>query len=396
VNILVAWDNPAEAELLQLYLAVDGENDVTVCTDRADLVGRAANPWDVAILAQTMPSADDGFATFQAFRAAAPSVPVVLGTRTEELIGLPRFLKHGLRSYVVRDARGDFLFFLLAALESTVAAVRSERAGALADLLRVELDGVRKLQETIIPRGIRCQPGYAAAARYEPSEVNVAGGQPVIMAGGDYYEVFPADGQTLVALVGDASGHGLKACMSIITMHTLIRMMTQDRYTDAAGFVGAINRRLSDSAIVQSDGGFITLFYAAIDTDRHLIHWTSAGHPPALLHDRQTDTITPVGSPHDGGLPLGITRDMGYDTLTAELPPGGRMLIYSDGLTDALAPGGGSSGLFGVNGIVRTLRACRDRSVDETLDALFRDSREFTGGNGRHDDTSVVLVEREA
>src|SRR5262249_1692969 len=154
-------------------------------------------------------------------------------------------------------------------------------------------------------------------------------------------------------------------------MHTLIRMMTQDRYTDAAGFVGDINRRLSESAIVQSDGGFITLFYAAIDTARHLIHWTSAGHPPALPHNPHMDTVTPVGGPHGGGLPLGITRELGYETLTAELPPGGRILIYSDGLTDALAPGGGSSGLFGVNGIVRTLKSCRDRSVDETLDALF-------------------------
>jgi phosphoserine phosphatase RsbU/P len=283
----------------------------------------------------------------------------------------------------------------LAALESAVEAERAAKASLLAGKLREELDGVRKLQETIIPRGIKCQPGYRAVARYEPSEVHVAGGQPVVMAGGDYYEVFPADDATLVALVGDASGHGLKACMSIITMHTLIRMITGERYADTGAFVADINKRLCESTIVQSGGGFITLFYAAIDTTRHQMHWTSAGHPPALLHDRRVNTVSQVGANSDGGLPLGITAEMGYDVLSCNIPPGGRVLIYSDGLTDALAPAGRDATLFGVDGICRTLRDCQDQSLEDTMEALFRASGEFTEGEGRHDDTSVVLVERE-
>jgi len=71
------------------------------------------------------------------------------------------------------------------------------------------------------------------------------------------------------------------------------------------------------------------------------------------------------------------------------------VLIYSDGLTDALAPAGREATLFGVDGICRTLRGCQDQSLEETMEALFRASGEFTEGEGRHDDTSVVLVERE-
>jgi serine phosphatase RsbU (regulator of sigma subunit) len=396
VKILVAWDDPTELELLELYLSLGGENEVEVYGNGEDLVGRSGrNGFDVALLSQTLPTADEGFAAFLALRKKAPDLPVVLGTRAESIIGLPRFLKQGLRSYIIRDARGDFMFLLLAALESAVEAEKASRASLLAGKLREELDGVRKLQETIIPRGIKCQPGYRAVARYEPSEVQVAGGQPVVMAGGDYYEVFPADDATLVALVGDASGHGLKACMSIITMHTLIRMISGERYADTGAFVADINKRLCESTIVQSGGGFITLFYAAIDTLRHRMHWTSAGHPPALLHDRRANTVSPVGGNNDGGLPLGITGEMGYDVMTCDIPPGSRVLIYSDGLTDALSPAGREPSLFGVEGICRTLQACGDRSLEETMEALFRESREFTEGEGRHDDTSVVLVERE-
>lgn len=398
MRVLAAWDDPAEIELLQLYLSVGGENEVEICAGRGDVLDRAMRgDWDVLLLAQTLPTIDDSFAIFGQVRLKVPDLPIVLGTRPDEIIALPRFLKLGLRSYVIRDARGDFMFLLLSALESAVEAERAARASLLASKLREELDGVRKLQETIIPRDIHCQKGYRAVARYEPSEVQVAGGQPVVMAGGDYYEVFPADEATLVALVGDASGHGLKACMSIITMHTLIRMIATERYSDTSAFVGDINRRLCESAIVQSGGGFITLFYAAIDTCRHCMNWTSAGHPPALLHDRRTNTVVPVGSNDQGGLPLGISADIGYEVLTCDLPPGSRVLIYSDGLTDALAPTReGGRAMFGVEGICRTLQSCRDRSLDETMEALFHESRDFTQGEGRHDDTSVVLVEREA
>src|SRR4029079_4201784 len=134
----------------------------------------------------------------------------------------------------------------------------------------------------------------------------------------------PSDDGNLVALVGDASGHGLKACMSIITMHTLLRMIAGARDRDTGAFVTDINKRLCESTIVQSGGGFITLFYGAIDTTRHTMSWTSAGHPPALRVDRRTTTVTPVGGNNDGGLPLGITADLGYDVMSCDIPPGGR------------------------------------------------------------------------
>jgi len=170
------------------------------------------------------------------------------------------------------------------------------------------------------------------------------GGKPVIMAGGDYYDLFrPAD-DTLVALVGDASGHGLKACMSIMTMHTLVRMLGTTRFSDTSGFVGYINTLLCSNSIVQSGGGFITLLYVVVDTKAHRVSWTSAGHPPALLHRLDVDEVTQVGSNSDGGLPLGITDGMPYDAFTFELPPHSRLLLYSDGLTDALGAGRGRGG----------------------------------------------------
>ena len=104
-------------------------------------------------------------------------------------------------------------------------------------------------------------------ARYEPSQIRVMGGNPVIMAGGDYYDAFNVDSNKLILLVGDASGHGVKACMSIMTMHTLIRMIRDQRYPNTVDFVSEVNRRLCSSDIVQDEGGFITLLYSTLDLE---------------------------------------------------------------------------------------------------------------------------------
>ena len=227
------------------------------------------------------------------------------------------------------------MFLPLSCLDSAVAAVRAERSKQLAARLREEMDGVRRLQESIIPQGISTPQGYSIAGRDEPAQVSVVGDHPVVMAGGDYYNVFRPDQRTLVVLIGDASGHGLKACMSIMAMHTLIRMLGGDRYLDTAAFVTEINERLCENSIVQGGGGFITLFYAAVDVETHVMQWTTAGHPLPLLHTAKNDEVRPIGDGSEGGLPLGITSGVPYDSSRLTLPPGSRVLLYTDGLADA-------------------------------------------------------------
>jgi serine phosphatase RsbU (regulator of sigma subunit) len=396
MRILVGWDSAEEAALLNLYLNI-GDHQAALVMDRAAMLEQAeAGDWHVILLSLTMlPTVDETFTLFRELQEVLPGVPAVLACRTTEMLGLPRFLKHGLRFYIVRDFGGDFVFLTLATLESAVEAHRAEEARKLADRLREEMDGVRKLQESIIPQGLNPPPGYKIAARYEPSQVTVMGEHPVVMAGGDYYDVFRPDDRTLIVLIGDASGHGLKACMSIMAMHTLVRMMFGDRYRDTASFVAEINQRLCDNSIVQSDGGFITMFYAAIDTVTHTMTWTSAGHPLAHLHDLAGNRVTQIGTEADGGLPLAVAPGVDYTAGKIELPPRSRVLLYSDGLTDAFPQHQPGHKAFGTDGLTRSLRAKVGAPLDAALDHLFEESHDFTGGSGRHDDTSVVLLERE-
>src|SRR5262245_11339488 len=161
MRTLVAWDDPNEGELLGLYLAA-GENEASVCHSSDDLSARMEQGnWDAVLMSATFPQTiDEGFAIFRKVQENLPGMPIVLACRSTEMLKLTRFLNHGLRFYLVRDEAGDFVFLAISTLESAVEAARAEEGRKLASRLREEMDGVRRLQESIIPQGIKPPPGY--------------------------------------------------------------------------------------------------------------------------------------------------------------------------------------------------------------------------------------------
>lgn len=396
MRILVGWDTPDEADLIAMYLGVE-ENEVTITGDVPELERQIAGSqrWDAILLSINLPDADGAFALFERLRQRDPGCPIVGACQQKEVYRVARFITHGMRSYVIRDPEGDWMFLLEACLESVVHAVRAERDQMVALKLREEIESVRRLQETIIPRQLDCPAGFQVTARYETSQLKVMGGRPISMAGGDYYDVFRIDDEHAVVLVGDASGHGMKACMSILTMHTLVRMIRNNRYDRTADFVAAINRHLCEQSVVNDEGGFITLLYGILSAARGEFQWSSAGHPLPLLQNLDDGTIEPIGSMDSGGLPLGIADEVDYETHIVRLPPRCRLLLYTDGLIEAFPGEEEGHAEFGIGGVTDSLRRSRERTLDQTLQTLFDDSLAFTAGSGRHDDTSIVLLERD-
>lgn len=394
MKVLVGWDNPSEAETIELFLNV-GEVEAKVTTSAEEFDHLAATGlWDIVLMALNFPSVDDSFALFQRVRQLQPEAPVIGACHQGEIIHLAKFVSHGLHTFVTRDAQGEFVLLLNSVIESACAAVLAQRSRQLAERLREEIDSVRRLQESVIPRDLPVLNGYQIAARYEPAQIRVLGNQPVVLAGGDYYDVFSLDNNTLILLLGDAAGHGIKACMSIMSMRTLISMIRERRYQDTGHFVEEVNRGLANKTIVQDEGGFITLLYCALDTSANRLQWTSAGHPMPLLQDLGTNEVRMLGSENEAGMPLGIVADQTYEVGTATMPPNSRLLLYSDGLADAFPMEGQEHVQFGEAGIIKSLQSSVHMPLEAAMEKLFVDSSAFTGGSGRHDDTSLVLVER--
>lgn len=406
MRILVFWDEQSEADLIEMYLnpgadqessEIDAENEVIVVTDEESFERALGSQvsWHVILLNLSWTDQEAGFRYFVSARRQQPDAPIVGACYTNDVFHLAGFITQGLRSYLIRDDAKDYIFMIQATLESAVESVKAERERIISEKLREEIDSVRRLQESILPHEIVCPKPYSVSARYESSQIRVLGGQPVTLAGGDYYDVFSIDETRVVVLVGDASGHGMRACMSIMTMHTLVSMIRNHEYKDTAAFVAEINRRLCNQRVVK-DEGFITLLYGILDTESHEFQWTSAGHPIPMAVSLEDSTVTPLGGLEDGGLPLGIYEDAEYDIHTSFVHPGSRLLIYSDGLEEAFPDGNRDFGQYGIDGIERSLSASTGKSLQEAMQALFDESHAFTNYIGRHDDTSVVLLERTA
>lgn len=395
MRVLVGWDDEIEAETINLILNVE-ETTAEIHSDPDAFMESAEDDkWEVVLMATNFPNEEEALGLFRKVQDLHANMPIVAAWKQGEFTNLAKFISHGLHSHLMRDAEGDFIFLLPSMMEAAQAAVVAQRARMLAERLTEEVDSVRRLQESVIPKDLPAPVGYEVVGRYEPSQIRVSGTNPVVMAGGDYYDVFNLDNSKLIMLVGDASGHGVKACMSIMTMHTFIRMIRDQRYPNTADFVSEVNRRLCTSDIVQDEGGFITLLYSTLDLNNHRLNWTAAGAPMPILQDLATNECKVMGGEDEGGLPLAIDEDWVYEEISFEIPPNSRLLIFTDGLDEAFpAEGEQAHDQFGIDGIIESMKQGRDLSLDAALQKLFDDSNAATQGSGRHDDTSVVLLER--
>jgi len=396
MRILAGWDNEPEAELILTFLGVEHEVEMAQSAEEFRAAVEAGGHYDVLLMAITMPDIDSGYELFQLANKKYPLTPILGACAQSDVFRIVRFMANGLTAYVIRDSGGDYVFMLQSILESTVEAVRAARDQELAEKLREEIESVRKLQASVIPKELEAPAGYQICGRYEPSQIRVFGGQPVTMAGGDYYDVFTLPDDNIVLLVGDASGHGMKACMSIMTMHTLVRMIRTQKYKDTAHFVEEINNQLCEQSIVSEEGGFITLLYGILNVERNELQWSAAGHQAPILQNLDTGEIGPVAGAEAGGLPLAVMEGADYDSYTLPIPDNCRLLLYTDGLEEAFPEG--SSGdvhdQFGIDGISRTMLETTEQPLEDSLAKLFDASSEHTQGSGRHDDTSVLYLER--
>lgn len=394
MRILVGWDNSESAELIGLYLNTD-EHSAVVEQDRDALIRRATQdgPWDVVLLSTTFPDSDRAFDAFFDLHERLPGCPIVGACDSSNVVSIVRFLAAGMHTYLLRDAGGDFMFLVLATLESAVEAAQAERDQQIADKLRDEVEAVRKFQTAMIGDALHAPPGYSAAAMYEPSEIRVRGENPVVLAGGDFYDLFPIDRSRYGIVVSDAAGHGMQACLSVTILQTHLQMLQESKIRSAVELVQNLNQRFCAHRIVQRRGNLATVLCGILNIDRHELTWTSAGHPFPLLDDRSGDPPVSLGDRRDAGPPLGVDAEFRYREMTVKLPPGSRLILYSDGLTEA-SPDENSGLQYGLEGVGATLRRVAERNADDAVRALMNDSNAFTRGNGRHDDTSVLVLDR--
>ena len=223
--------------------------------------------------------------------------------------------------------------------------------------IELEVKSAREIQQILVPEETPAIPGLSIASVYRPAEE----------VGGDFFQVIAtADGAALIAL-GDVSGKGLKAAMTVSLIVGALRTMTDYTQSPAAILQG-LNRRL----LGRTDGGFATCVIARIDPSGATT-LANAGH---LAPYREGNEL-----PVNGSLPLGLAADAVYDELVFLLHEGETLTFYTDGILEARNPAGELYGFDRVTALVGS---------DRTIEQMVEEACNF----GQQDDITVFRVTR--
>jgi sigma-B regulation protein RsbU (phosphoserine phosphatase) len=207
--------------------------------------------------------------------------------------------------------------------------------------------------------------------------------EPVSSVGGDLFDYVRLKGDRLGIAVGDVSGHGVGSALFMALAFSLLRGEAS-RGAPPIRVLHRVNRLLLD---MSDSGMFVTMLYGILDGAGREFLYARAGHPLPLVMDGHGEAICP---PTGIGQPLGLFDDMLLDAQTVTIPPGGRLLLYTDGATEASDAEGR---LFGQDQLYDALRQAQGVSAQELCQAAYDAVRSFCGAAAPEDDILFVAVQ---
>lgn len=232
-----------------------------------------------------------------------------------------------------------------------------------------EINIAREIQQALLPRGFR-----------DFQHLTITGvNSPCLTVGGDYFDVFPMGEDRTAFLIADVSGKGLGAALLTTMLQGAFSGMTMG--ANPARVVQHINRFLCEHAEV---GRFATLFFGVLDSTGHL-EFINAGHPSPLLLRGSEVTEAFI----EGSVPVGLLPDATYEAVRVKLEPGDTIVLFSDGVTEAMDP---NEQMFGVSRLCQTLAGLRDAPLDHLQRTVMESVENFARGAHQADDITLMLV----
>ena len=272
------------------------------------------------------------------------------------------------------DSYHDGQLELVAAFAAQ-AAVAIERARLTRELLErrrleKELAIAREIQESFLPKRAPELPGFDLAGTARAHDE----------VGGDYFDFIAVSEGQLGLAIADVSGKGIPA--ALIMAGFRMSLLAEIRNDFA---IRAVMRKVNSLLYESTDSDkFVTAFYGVLDLKSRVLTFANAGHnPPMLL--RRDGTSQHL---HEGGVALGVLPDAQYDERPQALQPGDVLVLYTDGVSEAMSPGGDQ---FGEERIQDSIRRLQDRSAAEIVEGLVASVTEWCEGRSSDDLTLLVL-----
>ncbi len=192
-----------------------------------------------------------------------------------------------------------------------IVVLRFARSRHEEDQLKSEMEAARAVQQVLIPDAIPTVPGFRIESLYKPAgEV-----------GGDFFQILPTPGDGVLLVIGDVSGKGMPAAMTVSLLVGTVRTLAH--YTQSPGeILSAMNQRM----LGRSQGGFTTCLAVRVDSDGSVTA-ANAGHLHPWIDGREVAL--------ENGLPLGLNAESTYSETTFTLRPDAHLTLLTDGVVEA-------------------------------------------------------------
>jgi serine phosphatase RsbU (regulator of sigma subunit) len=237
-----------------------------------------------------------------------------------------------------------------------------------------ELQVAQRIQASLLPAVVPVVEGYKIAHAWDPARE----------VGGDFYDFLPLPHGKLGLLMADVADKGIPAALFMATTSTLLRVSAQDHNAPdqallhANAWINAGNR----------EDMFVTAWYGILDPASHRVDFANAGHSLAL-HVQAEDGAIRMLRP--AGMPLGVTEDLVLERDAITLAPGDMIVLYTDGVIDALNE---AEEDFGQDRLEALLFGRRHESAQQVVDALRSAVLAHTGQAPLYDDVTLVVLRR--
>jgi sigma-B regulation protein RsbU (phosphoserine phosphatase) len=233
-----------------------------------------------------------------------------------------------------------------------------------------EIQEAHYIQERLVPLEIPQLPGYEIDAAW----------RPLRSVGGDYFDVLKLNENSLAVCIGDVTGKGVPAALLMSNLQATVHGFAGPQ-VQPAELCARVNHAILPHV---GEDRFITFFYGLLDAPGRRLAYVNAGHNPPLLV-RQDGSCSRL---RYGGPVLGLVRNWDCQPGLAELAPGDRLVLFTDGITEASDARGEEFQEDRLLALVTMYRHLRPQALREKIMAAVR---EFAGDKWNDDATLLVL-----
>ena len=238
--------------------------------------------------------------------------------------------------------------------------------------LQNELDVASQMQQSILPKSFPQDPSYEIFASMKPAR----------SVGGDFFDVMRLEGGVLGLAVADVSDKGVPAALFMMSSRTLLKGAAIGLGTPGKVLEEVNNLLCEDNETAM----FVTLIYAVYDPSTRRLTFANGGHNTPVLIDGDGNASR---LPLTGGVALGLVPGMQYEQTSITLSPGDNVILYTDGVTEAMNEHEEEFGMERLEGLFSESRPPEARAVN---DLIFDAVMEFAGDAAQSDDITCMTL----